>query len=138
MKLIYAVAFGVGSFFAFACGSGDQGDDSSSSGASPAPAGSSTSATPADASVVEVKVNGHDFSPAEVRIKANQTVRWVWVAGNHNVVSGDSCSPDGLFTSGSTTAPPSTFSHTFDKTGTFPFFCDPHCSLGMKGKVVVE
>jgi len=144
MKMIYSAAFGVGAFFAFACGSGDDGSGGygygsaaqSGSPASGSPASESSSAT--EASVVEVKVNGHDFAPAEVRIKANQTVRWVWVAGTHNVISGSGCSPDGTFSSGSTEGTPSTFEHTFEKAGSFPYFCDPHCALGMKGKVVVE
>lgn len=141
MKMIYSVVFGVGAFFAFACGSGEDGSSyGSGSGTAaqsgPPASGSTSSAT--EASVVEVKVNGHDFAPAEVRIKANQTVRWVWVAGTHNVLSGSGCTPDGTFSSGSTKGTPSTFEHTFEKAGSFPYFCDPHCEVGMKGRVIVE
>lgn len=136
MKMIYSLAFGLGSFFALACGDGGDGDYSSSGGASPAPAPPST--TEADPAVVEVKVDGHTFSPQEVRISANQTVRWVWVAGTHNVISGDACTPDGTFSSGSTSSAPTSFTHTFEKAGSFPYFCDPHCSSGMKGTVIVE
>lgn len=140
MKLIYSVAFGIASFFALNCGSGDEGGGySSSSGAPSAPpaASTGTSSSPSDPSVVEVKVDGHDFDPPEVHIKANQTVRWVWVSGRHNVVSGDACSSDGRFSSGATAAS-TTFEHKFDAAGSFPYFCDPHCSIGMKGLVVVE
>jgi plastocyanin len=144
MKIIYSVAVGVGAFFALNCGSGDEGGYGSGSGngngnGSAAQTSDSTQASPKVASdVVEVKVNGHDFDPPEVRIKANQTVRWVWVTGTHNVISGTACSPDGTFSSGSTDSTPSTFEHTFEKAGSFPYFCDPHCSVGMKGKVIVE
>ncbi len=130
MKLIYSLAFGVATFFALNCGSGDEGGGGYSS--------SSSSKSANDPSVVEVKVNGHDFSPAEIHIKANQTVRWVWVAGTHNVLSGTACVPDGTFSSGSTASAPKTFEHTFEKTGSFPYFCDPHCSIGMTGKVIVD
>jgi plastocyanin len=142
MKLIYSIAVGVGAFFALNCGSGDSSTDGSSSrGAAattaPAPSGT-TPAAPTDGAIVEVKVNGHDFDPPEVTIKANQTVRWVWVAGRHNVISGASCAPDGKFSSGSTEDVPTTFEHKFTEAGAFPYFCDPHCSIGMVGKVTVE
>lgn len=139
MKLIYSVAFGIGAFFALNCGSGEGGGYGSPSGGSPAAAPSAaTAAAATDGSVVEVKVNGHDFDPPEVKIKANQTVRWVWVAGRHNVLSGAGCTPDGKFSSGNTEGVPSTFEHTFKEVGSFPYFCDPHCSIGMTGKVTVE
>lgn len=72
MKLIYSVAFGIGAFFALNCGSGEGGHGSPSGGspsAAPAPSGASAG-SPSDGSVVEVKVNGHDFDPREVTIKA--------------------------------------------------------------------
>jgi plastocyanin len=54
-------------------------------------------------------------------------------------VSGTSCTPDGKFSSGdSLTRPPATFEKKFDERGSFPYFCDPHCGLGMTGKVIVE
>jgi plastocyanin len=135
MKLIYSVAFGVSAFFALDCGSGDE---ASSTANAPSPPASSGAAASADGGVVEVKVNGRAFDPPALTIKANQTVRWVWIAGNHNVVSGASCTADGKFTSGSIEGVPATFEHTFTAAGSFPYFCDPHCSLGMAGTVTVE
>ena len=128
------------SFFALNCGSGDGGGGyaSSSSGSPTPPAASGSSAPASGAAVVEVKVNGHTFDPLEVTIKAHQTVRWVWVSGTHNVLSGTNCTPDGKFSSGIALGSPSTFERTFAEPGTFPFFCDPHCSIGMTGKVTVE
>jgi plastocyanin len=136
MKLIYSVACGIGAFFALNCGSGDEGGYGSGSGSGTS--SSETKASATDAAVVEVKVNGHDFEPSVVHIKAGQKVRWVWVSGRHNVISGNTCVADGTFSSGSTAATPSTFEHTFEKAGSFPYFCDPHCSIGMKGNVIVE
>jgi plastocyanin len=138
MKLIYSLAFGIGAFFTLNCGSGDDGGGyPTSGGAAPTSGGGSTTSA-SDPAVVEVKVNGHDFEPQDVHIKANQTVRWVWVTGSHNVVSGSACTPDGTFSSGNSEGAPNTFEHTFTKAGSFPYFCDPHCSIGMKGNVIVE
>lgn len=140
MKLIYSVAFGIGAFFALNCGSGDEGGYPSTAGstgtAAPPPSSSATPST-ADPNVVEVKVDGHDFDPPEVHIKANQTVRWVWISGTHNVISGAACTPDGKFGSGNT-ASSTTFEHEFRAAGSFPYYCDPHCAIGMKGMVIVE
>ena len=143
MKVIYSVAFGVATFFALNCGSGEDGypaagGSSASGAASGAQTGESPSTSANEEAVVEVKVNGHDFDPPEIRIKANQTVRWVWVTGRHNVISGSACTPDGTFSSGTTDATPNTFEHKFEKAGSFPFYCDPHCGIGMKGKITVE
>lgn len=143
MKIIYGTAFGIATFFAMNCGSGDGYGGGSSSApaaetaqsAQPAQSAAPSSSEPA----AKVAVEGHDFDPPEVHIKAGQTVRWVWVSGSHNVVSGSSCSPDGNFTSGASAQGPGTqFDHTFADKGTFPYYCDPHCGLGMTGKVIVE
>jgi plastocyanin len=37
-----------------------------------------------------------------------------------------------------TLASGSTYSHTFTQAGSFPYFCRPHCSMGMTGTVVVQ
>ena len=150
MKQVHAVAFGIGAFFAMNCGSGETGyptpSGSTGSAQQRQPTQSTSAAAPDDddddatgASGASVTVNGHTFDPPEVRIKAGESVKWTWVAGSHNVVSGATCTPDGKFTSGSNTVGPgSTFSQTFDKPGTYPYYCDPHCGVGMTGKVIVE
>jgi plastocyanin len=140
MKIIYGTAFGIATFFAMNCGSsGDGYGGGSSSSPPPAETAQQTgTAQPSDVAA-KVAVEGHNFDPPEVHIKAGQTVRWVWVSGSHNVVSGTSCTADGKFSSGtSTQGPGSQFDHTFDTKGTFSYFCDPHCGLGMVGTVVVE
>ena len=146
MKTIHAVAFGIGAFFALNCGSGEGGYGSSSSeptrpsqSTNAAETDDETPAASAGATSGSVAVNGHSFDPPEVHIKAGEAVKWTWVAGSHNVVSGAACTPDGKFTSGSSTVGPgSTFAHTFDKAGTYQYYCDPHCGIGMVGKVIVE
>lgn len=151
MKQIHAIAFGMGAFFALNCGSGETGDPESTGGSGSAAQGQpaqSTSASESDGDEsggaagvtgASVAVNGHTFEPKEVRIKAGQAVKWTWVAGSHNVVSGATCTPDGKFTSGSSTlGPGSKFERTFAEPGTYSYYCDPHCGIGMTGKVIVE
>jgi len=97
-------------------------------------------AATADAAVVNVSVggpNGNQFAPTQLRIKVGQTVRWTWMGGLHNVVSGAACAPDDKFRSN---APQDTgsFDRTFDVAGTFPYYCEPHCDMNMKGEIIVE
>jgi plastocyanin len=109
-----------------ACGSDDK---ASSSG---------TSGTPAATNEFTVKSN--EFSPKTLSVKVGDTVTWKWAGGIHNVVSGANCTPDNSYTSG----PPNgtvgnTFTHVYDKAGTYEFHCNPHCaSSGMKGTVTVQ
>ena len=149
MRQIHALAFGIGAFFAMNCGSGETGypepPGSGASGRQPtqstSPAEREDDVTSGDdgAAGARVAVNGHSFDPPEVHIKAGEAVKWTWASGSHNVVSGATCTPDGKFTSGSNTVGPgSTYSHTFDKAGTYSYYCDPHCGIGMTGKIIVE
>ena len=129
MKYVCAAVFGLGAFFSMNCGTGD--------GASSGP--TAERAETATTTGASVSVLGHDFDPPEVRIKVGERVRWTWVSGSHNVVSGARCVPDGVFSSGATTATPGAqFEHTFDARGEFPYYCDPHCGFGMVGRVIVE
>lgn len=86
---------------------------------------------------VTVKVgaaNGFAFGPAAIRIETGTTVTWEWTGngGNHNVVA-----EDGTFDSGEA-VPSGPFEHTFESSGTYNYFCQPHKMSGMKGSVVVE
>jgi plastocyanin len=132
MKHAYAVAVGIAAFFSLNCGSGDE-----APAASPSSGATSSSGGGAATAAATVTASGASFSPAEVRIKAGETVRWSFTGGSHNVVSGTGCSPDGKFTSGATKSSGS-FDKTFDVAGTYEYYCDPHCGMGMKGTVIVE
>jgi plastocyanin len=103
----------------------------------------------ADSGAVEVMVGpvgDHRFLPPVVTVDAGTTVRWFWTSAGHNVVSGANGVADGLFCSPSNqncaSAPVSaagaSFDYTFTKPGTYPYFCAPHYSVGMKGTVVVQ
>jgi plastocyanin len=91
------------------------------------------------------------FDPATLPIHVGDTVKWVWASPGHSVVSGTvSGNPlmemsDGKFCSPNDTNCGSfqlsdvgaTYSHTFTTTGTFPYFCLPHGTLGMAGTIDV-
>jgi len=77
------------------------------------------------------------FAPAAVKVNPGTEVVWKWTGngGGHNVVSDG----DGPLDSGDPVSESgTTYSHTFEETGTYKYVCTPHKSLGMKGAVVVE
>ncbi|GAC1352101.1 MAG: hypothetical protein NVS3B20_07690 [Polyangiales bacterium] len=84
----------------------------------------------------QIHLSGTQFTPAMVTIKAGQSVEWIWDEGRHDVNSGTMCTPDGKFGNGKlqTTG---NYVFKFATAGEFPFYCTPHCGVGMVGKVVV-
>ncbi|HEV2890159.1 MAG TPA: plastocyanin/azurin family copper-binding protein [Frankiaceae bacterium] len=96
----------------------------------------------APAQAGETKVStlpGNKFDPAEITVAAGSKVTWQNTDGGFHTVTGgegpqqDPASP----LNGQLSAMGATYSVTFDKPGTYPYFCQPHVSLGMKGKVIV-
>lgn len=85
------------------------------------------------------------FSPAAMTIRRGDTVTWRFASAGHTVTSGSSCTADNLFCSPDDTrctaarlsSGGDSYSHTFNTTGTFPYFCAVHCSLGMTGTITV-
>ena len=75
------------------------------------------------------------FSPATLNIAAGTTVHWIWSTGFHSTTSGNGA-PDGNWDSGNLT-PPSTFDHTFNTAGTFPYYCVVH-GVMMSGTINVS
>jgi plastocyanin len=73
-------------------------------------------------------------------IKPGDSIRWVWVSGQHNVVSGNHGDPDEgeEFDSGEPVGPPHEFVHIFENPGTFRYHCDLHFMFGMISEVTVE
>jgi plastocyanin len=68
------------------------------------------------------------------------TVQWVRIdAQNHTVTSGTMPGPGSgtLFNGNLSVGFPTTFSHTFNTLGSFPYFCSPHFGFGMTGTVHV-
>lgn len=79
--------------------------------------------------------NGFGFSTAAIRIDTGTTVVWEWTGegGAHNVED-----EDGEFESDLYSEEGETFEYTFEDSGNYRYFCNPHRSNGMLGGVAVE
>lgn len=96
-----------------------------------------------EADTANVTIRDNEFSPSTITIKAGQIVRWTWNSNGgglgHNVVSGAACGePDNKFDGSGAPKEGGTYEYKFEVAGTFPYYCEPHCSMGMKGTVVVQ
>ena len=76
------------------------------------------------------------FTPATLTIKKGQKVTWT-AQGAHTVTSGTDGTKDANGPMDSP-LPFTSYSVTFDKAGTYKYFCVPHVSLGMVGEIVVS
>ena len=81
------------------------------------------------------------FHPASIVVEQNDHVRWRWTGGAHNTTSAtttSSCLASGLWSSAlNSLTTVFTRQFTEDAPATVPFFCSPHCGLGMRGQVIV-
>src|SRR5215467_2584375 len=89
------------------------------------------SESPSAAENGAVLVKNFTFSPATLHIRNGSTVTWKNLDGEPHAIASDS----GLFRSGALDEGDS-FQFTFDKPGTYPFFCSVHPH--MRGVIVVE
>jgi plastocyanin len=97
---------------------------------------------PANAATYEVKM-GTDggllkFDPAELTIKSGDTVKWVNnKLAPHNVMfegdKGAAYNHKALLFS-----PGESFEETFNDSGTYSYYCEPHRGAGMVAKITVE
>ena len=78
------------------------------------------------------------FEPADITINVGDTIVWV-NEGNviHTATSGTDCTYDGTWNSGNVSSGES-FSHVFTEAGNNPYFCIPHCGIGMVGSVTIQ
>lgn len=96
----------------------------------------------APAYAADVTIKNYSFMPSAVTVTQGDTVKWTWAgpATNHSVTAGsgqaDSFDSDPAGTALTVNHPTGdTFSHTFNTTGTFTYFCKVHSY--MTGKVTV-
>ncbi len=87
--------------------------------------------------IFDVRTPGLSFSPATVRIKVGDTVRWTIDMG-HDAESDQSANGAPLFKFPVVDAPTARFSYTFDQPGTYTYRCNPHVNEGMVGTIIVE
>lgn len=79
----------------------------------------------------DVTIQNFAFSPAELRVKVGDTVRWT----NQDSVKHSSKAADGSWNTG-LLGKGESGSKTFDKAGAFEYACGPHPSI--KGRIIVE
>ena len=87
----------------------------------------------------DVIMSNFSFQPVALTINAGDSVRWTnQDSVSHTVTSGTNCQDNGVWTSSEFLSNGQTFSLTFSQAGTYPYFCSPHCFLGMTGTVLVS
>jgi plastocyanin len=106
--------------------------------ATPPPPVADSSTTVSAASKASVSANDNSagdnfFAPASTTIQVGETVTWT----NSGQVIHTVTANDGSFDSGNLN-PGQSFNHTFTQPGTFPYYCQPHRFVGMKGTVTVR
>jgi amicyanin len=79
----------------------------------------------------EVRIDNFSFGPAELKVPAGTTVTWT----NHDDIPHNVVSTEGAFKS-KVLDTDEKFSFTFNKPGTYPYFCSIHPK--MTGKVLVQ
>jgi plastocyanin len=83
------------------------------------------------AAAVEVKIDNFSFSPATLTVSSGTTVTWT----NRDDIPHTVVSDDKVFKS-KVLDTDEKFSYTFEKPGSYPYFCSVHPK--MTGKVVVQ
>ncbi len=84
--------------------------------------------------VVEL-TGGNQFTPVELKIEVGTMVVWKNVSGHHNIIA-----DDGSFESPPDLEAGSEYKHTFDKAGTYKYFCAFHGGPNgerMSGTIIV-
>lgn len=91
---------------------------------------------------IDVGFGGFSFAPSTQTLNIGDQVTWVWVGGGHTVTNGTDPTLDPnagtIFDSGFLSASPSAFTWKADRTGTVPFFCNPHFNSGMIGSLTIS
>jgi plastocyanin len=80
-----------------------------------------------------VKMVGMRFVPRIIEIAAGDSIKWVNESNTyHNTVSADGGFISEMLKNGAS------FQRSFDKPGTFKYYCQPHRWMGMKGQIIVK
>ena len=80
---------------------------------------------------VEIKIDNFSFAPGTLTVAVGTTVTWI----NHDDIPHTAVSTDGVFKS-KVMDTDEKFSYTFDKAGSYPYFCSIHPK--MTGTIVVQ
>lgn len=78
------------------------------------------------------------FVPADITVQEGDTVLWINMGNNvHTTTSGTNCEEDGIWNSGNLNSGEG-YGVVFSDAGDYPYYCIPHCAIGMTGSVTVE
>jgi plastocyanin len=87
--------------------------------------------------VIEIELRNFFFNSNDVTINVGDTIRWINRTSTfHTTTSGTNCTSNGTWDQPLASLG-SSFERTFNKLGTFPYFCRPHCGIGMTGTITV-
>ena len=94
---------------------------------------------PPPTNTIQVGQGGFIFSPNSLTVKTGTKVTFSWAGSGHSVVVGSGCTPGGPLTlnTGLQSAGFSTDVTMPSVAGDVPFYCAPHCGLGMTGVIHV-
>jgi plastocyanin len=86
-----------------------------------------------------VLANNSSFSPDSIDVEPGDTIVWQYNSGYpHTVTSGVPCTPDGLFFSELDGGNPTfTWEVPVAASAIIPYFCEPHCGMGMTGVIYI-
>src|SRR2546423_1074579 len=93
------------------------------------------------AATFTVTMSNVKFTPPSLTVNVGDTVTWRNIEGTHDTVSGTNGAPDGVWNSNDQyhrfMSVGDTFSFTFSRPGSYPYYCTPHWPLGMVGTIRV-
>lgn len=84
-----------------------------------------------------VTMNSNYFDPFGFHVEPGTTVRFEIGTGSHSATAYPERIPSDAEPFDSGILSDGTFEHTFDVVGTYDFYCRPHQSMGMVGRIVV-
>ena len=89
-----------------------------------------------------VLANNTSFSPSALEVAPGDTVIWQYTSGwmGHTVTSGMNCIADGMFFDASVNNGSPTFEWVVPDYASvdIPYFCKPHCGMGMTGVISIN
>ena len=116
--------------------------------ATSAPVGDQSGGSPVGKEAAVRMTNSLKYVPEDVTISAGQTVVWTNTSSTFHTVTNDPAlakdrrhaqlPPEAQPFDSGNIAPGEVFQHTFEVPGTYVYFCIPHETMGMIGKITVE
>lgn len=85
-----------------------------------------------------VSMGSNSFDPIGLSVEPGTTVRFEIDDGSHSATAYADRIPDGAQAFDSGVISVGSFEHTFEKPGTYDYYCIPHESTGMVGRIVVR